>query len=106
MRAPDWPLLLAVVNDRAAIYAETFPALWDAAPAEVRGWLDHAEAADVLSTFAAAWPSLGRNDAVDPPGVRWQYRAVPSGSFAVAFRGRELAPGAIVVDSLKLHERP
>lgn len=105
MGAPDWPLLLVVLNDRAAIYGETFPALWVAAPAEVQAWLDHDVAADVLSTFAGAWSSLGRNDAIDPPEVRWQYRAVPSGSFAVAFRGRELAPGAIVVDDLIVHRR-
>ncbi len=93
---PDWRALSVVLNDRAAIYAEEFPAvLADVGPAMVEAFT-HEEAQGLLFTFAGAWPALGR-DAEDP-STRFVYMAI--GELVCRFRGIELAPGAIVVDDV------
>ena len=93
---PDWRALSVVLNDRAAIYAEEFPAaLAEVGPAMAEAFT-HEEAQDLLFTFAGAWPALGR-DAQDPSS-RFVYMTV--GELVCRFRGIELAPGAIVVDDV------
>lgn len=84
--------MYAHTADHGAIYAETFPASLDAAGPEIRAWFDEPEALSVLSTFAGAWGSLGR----DAEGWRYTYRATAAGVVA-RFRAVELAPGQIVV---------
>lgn len=96
MTAPDWQALCVVLNDRAAIFAESFPgALTELGPATVERFT-HQEAQGVLYTFAGAWPTLGR-DASDA-ATRFVYLAI--GSLAYRLRGVELAAGAIVVDDI------
>ncbi len=93
---PDWRALSVVLNDRAAIYAEQFPAvLADAGPAVVKAFT-HDEAQSVLFTFAGAWPALGRD--IEDPSTRFVYLTI--GELVCRFRGIELAPGAIVVDDV------
>ena len=93
---PDWRALSVVLNDRAAIYAEEFPAvLADVGPAMVEAFT-HEDAQGLLFTFAGAWPALGR-DAKDP-STRFVYMTI--GELVCRFRGIELAPGAIVVDDV------
>lgn len=85
-----------MLNDRAAIYAEHFPAsLAEVGPAMV-AFFTHEEAQNLLFTFAGAWPGLGR-DAADPT-IRFVYLAF--GDLVCRFRGVELAPGAIVIDDV------
>ena len=96
MSPPDWRALSVVLNDRAAIYAEEFPAaLAEVGPAMAEAFT-HEEAQDLVFTFAGAWPALGR-DAQDPSS-RFVYMTV--GELVCRFRGIELAPGAIVVDDV------
>ena len=96
MSPPDWRALSVVLNDRAAIYAEEFPAvLADVGPAMVEAFT-HEAAQGLLFAFAGAWPALGR-DAEDP-STRFVYMAI--GELVCRFRGIELAPGAIVVDDV------
>ena len=96
MVTPDWRALRVVLNDRAAIYAEHFPAsLADLGP-EVVEQFTHEEAQGLLYTFAGAWPVLGR-DAADP-STRFVYLTLDS--LVCRFRGVELAPGAIVIDDV------
>lgn len=98
MFPPDWRALSVVLNDRAAIYAEEFPAvLADEGLAMVEAFT-HEEAQGVLFTFAGAWPALGR-DANDP-SARFVYLTI--GDLVCRFRAIELAPGAIVVDDVAL----
>ena len=94
--APDWRALSVVLNDRAAIYAEEFPAvLADVGPAMIEAFT-HDEAQGLLFTFAGAWPALGR-DAKDS-STRFVFMTI--GELVCRFRGIELAPGAIVVDDV------
>ncbi len=96
----DWQALVANVNDRAAIYDETFPGELDvvmvAASARARLWFSQVEAHGVLATFAGAWPVLGR----EREGGR-EYRSlvlgVPVTGEVFTFRGVEVARGAILV---------
>jgi hypothetical protein len=95
---PDWRALSVVLNDRAAIYAEEFPAvLVGVGPAMVEAFT-HEEAQGLLFTFAGAWPALGRDD--KDSSTRFVY--VTIGELVCRFRGIELAPGAIVVDDVAL----
>jgi hypothetical protein len=93
---PDWRALSVVLNDRAAIYAEEFPAvLAGVGPAMVEAFT-HEAAQGLLFTFAGAWPALGR-DAKDP-STRFVFMTI--GELVCRFRGIELAPGAIVLDDV------
>ena len=94
--APEWRALSVVLNDRAAIYAEEFPAVLAAAGPAVFELFTHEEAQSLLFTFAGAWPALGRD--ADDPSTRFVYRTI--GDQVCRFRGIELAPGAIVVDDV------
>lgn len=96
MATPNWAALRVALNDRAAIYAEHFPAsLAELEPATV-DLFTHEQAQDLLFTFAGAWPVLGR-DPTDPT-TRFVYLAL--GNTVCRFRSLELAPGAIVVDDV------
>jgi hypothetical protein len=56
---PDWRALSVVLDDRAAIYAEEFPAvLPDVGPAMVEA-STHEEARGLLFIVAGAWTALG-----------------------------------------------
>lgn len=94
--APNWRALRVVLNDRAAIYAEEFPASLAAVGPQAVEWFTHDEAQGLLYTFAGAWPVLGR-DASDP-STRFVYLTVSD--LVYRFRAIELAPGAIVVDDV------
>lgn len=96
MAAPDWRALTVVLNDRAAIYAEEFPASLAAVGPQMLESFTHDEAQNLLYTFAGAWPVLGR-DAGDPL-TRYAYLSI--GDLVCRFRGIELAPGAIVIDDV------
>ncbi len=94
--APNWRGLSVVLNDRAAIYAEEFPAVLAAAGPALVQFFTHEEAQSLLFTFAGAWPVLGRD--ADDPSTRFAF--VTIGDLVCRFRGIELAPGAIVVDDV------
>ncbi len=94
--ALDWRALSVVLNDRAAIYAEEFPAVLAALGHAVVESFTHEEAQALLYTFAGAWPVLGR-DAGDL-STRFVYLTI--GDLVCRFRGVELAAGAIVVDDV------
>ena len=94
--APDWRALRVALNDRAAIYAEEFPASLAALGPHAVEWFTHDEAQGLLYTFAGAWPVLGR-DASDP-STRFVYLTVSD--LVYRFRAIELAPGAIIVDDI------
>lgn len=96
MPAPDWRALRLVLNDRAAIYAEEFPAALAAVGPEVVESFTHDEAQGLLYTFAGAWPVFGQ-DASDPSS-RFVYRTI--GDLVCRFRGIELAADAIVIDDI------
>jgi hypothetical protein len=96
MAVPDWFALRVVLNDRAAIYAEHFPASLASLSPDVIERFTHEEAQGLLYTFAGAWPTLGRD--ADDSSARYVYRSV--GDEVCRFRGVELAPGAIVVDDV------
>ena len=96
MTAPNWRGLSVVLNDRAAIYAEEFPAAIAAAGSSMVQSFTHEEAQALLFTFAGAWPVLGRD--ADNPSTRYVY--VTIGDLVCRFRGVELEPGAIVVDEV------
>lgn len=89
-------MLLVTVNDRAAIFAEGFPARIEAAGSDVRDWFSHAQAHDLLYTFAGAWTTLGHDP--DDTTVRFVY--LSNGHFACRFRAIELRSSAIVVDDV------
>jgi hypothetical protein len=96
LSSPDWQALRVSVNDRAAIYAETFPGQLAKAGQAAIGWFTHDQARALLYTFAGAWPTLGR-DSNDSP-TRYVYLATDNDAYR--FRAIELAPGAIVVDDI------
>jgi len=96
MAVPDWFALRVVLNDRAAIYAEYFPASLANLGPDVVEWFTHDEAQGLLYTFAGAWPTLGRD--ADDPSTRYVYVSIAGE--VCRFRGVELAPGAIVVDDV------
>lgn len=96
MAAPDWLALRVVINDRAAIFAEYFPAAFTGLEPDVVERFGHEDAQNLLYTFAGAWPVLGR-DAGDP-ATRFVYVSIADQ--VCRFRGVELAPGAIVVDDV------
>ena len=96
MPAPDWRALRLVLNDRAAIFAEEFPATLTAVGPELVELFTHDEAQGLLYTFAGAWPVLG-HDSSDPSS-RFVYRTI--GDLVCRFRGIELAPDAIVIDDV------
>lgn len=96
MAAPNWRALHVVLNGRAAIFAERFPLLVEATTGSTAERFTHEVALDVLSTFAGAWPTLGRDP--DTQSTRYLYSTL--GSDVLRFRGVELAPGAIVVDDV------
>ncbi len=96
MAAPDWPTLRVALNDRAAIYAEHFPASLAALGPEFVQRFTHAEAQSMLYTFAGAWPVLARD--ADNPSIRFVYLSIAER--VCRFRGVELAPGAIVLDDV------
>lgn len=96
MVAPDWRSLRVILNDRAAIFAEDFPAAVTAVGAEMVELFTQEEAQGLLFTFAGAWPVLGQ-DAGDS-SARFVYLSV--GQLVCRFRGVELAPGAIVIDDV------
>jgi hypothetical protein len=93
---PNWGLLLVTVNDRAAIFSEEFPARIAAAGSDVGLWFSHAQAHDLLYTFAGAWPTLGR----DPYDPAVRYVHLSDGEFVCRFRAIELRSSAIVVDDV------
>ncbi len=96
MTAPDWQALRVVLNDRAAIFAESFPGTLTELGPEAVEHFTHQEAQGVLYTFAGAWPTLGR----DPSDSARRFVYVAIGDLAYRLRGVELAPGAIVVDDV------
>ena len=94
MTGLDWQSLVIEVEDRSAIFSESFPArLADVleAPAGALEAFDTTAALEVLATFAGAWGSLHR----DRNGHRWQYRSVVTAAREVvvlAFRAIPLDP--------------
>lgn len=96
MASPDWRALRVVLNDRAAIFAEHFPALLAVLGPEMVKRFTHEQAQGLLYTFAGAWPALGRDG--NDPSVRYVFEAFDGQIYR--FRGVELAPGAIVVDDV------
>lgn len=94
--APDWRSLRVILNDRAAIFAEDFPAAVTAVGAEMDELFTHDEAQGLLFTFAGAWPVLGQHG--DDSSTRFVYLSM--GQLVCRFRGVELAPGAIVIDDI------
>ncbi len=96
MPAPDWRGLRLVLNDRAAIYAEEFPAALAAVGPKLVESFTHDEAQGLLYAFAGAWPTLGHD--ASNPSRRFVYRSI--GDLVCRFRGIELAPHAIVIDDV------
>ena len=96
MATPDWQALRVVLNERAAIFAEHFPASLTSLGPEIVSRFTHEQAQGLLYTFAGAWPVLGRDGS--DPSVRYVFEAF--GDQVFRFRGIELAPGAIVVDDV------
>ena len=96
MSLPDWQALRVSVNDRAAIYSESFAGQLTKAGQVAIDWFTHEQARELLYTFAGAWPTLGR-DSQDP---RTRYVYLGTGDSVYRFRAIELAPGAIVVDDI------
>lgn len=94
MTAPDWRALRVALNERAAIFAEHFPASLANLDLEVVNRFTHEEAQGLLYTFAGAWTVLGRD--ADDPSTRFVYLVLADR--VCRFRGVELAPNAIVVD--------
>ena len=94
--APDWRSLRVILNDRAAIFAEDFPAAVTEVGGEVVELFTHDEAQRLLFTFAGAWPVLGRD--VDDSSIRFVYLTM--GELVCRFRGVELVPGAVVIDDV------
>lgn len=68
MPAPDWRALRLVLDDRAVIVAEEFPATLTAVGSDLVETFSHDEAQGLLYTFAWARPVLG-HDASDPHPV-------------------------------------
>lgn len=96
MGAPQWSTLRVLLNDRAAIYAEHFPASLVELGLEMVERFTHEQAQEMLFTFAGAWPVLGRD--TGDPATRFIY--VLLGDTVCRFRAVELAPGAIIVDDV------
>jgi hypothetical protein len=94
--APDWRSLHVILNDRAAIFAEDFPAAVTAIGAEMVELFTQEVAQGLLFTFAGAWPALGRDGS--DSSARFVYLSI--GQLVCRFRGVELAPGAIVIDDV------
>ena len=83
MTGLDWQSLVVEVEDRSAIFSETFPTLLGDAlesPAGAFEAFDTTAALEVLATFAGAWGSLHR----DQNGHRWQYRSVVTATREIA----------------------
>lgn len=94
MTGLDWESLIVEVEDRSAIFSESFPARLAGALETPTGALetfDTTAALEVLATFAGTWGSLHR----DRNGHFWQYRSVVTAAREVvvlAFRAVPLDP--------------
>ena len=106
LRNLDWRRLVVQGESRTALFAEDFPARLGAAlehaPAVLESF-DQVAALELLSRFAGAWGSLGRDE--EEPQHRYVYFSVDR-TAVVVFQAMELRSNQVVVTDVRLIEPP